>query len=97
MSVPAVRAIKDGRPDVHVTIAAPGQDRADVEAHSGSGCDYSFVRGVRLLSVVRFFEQQTPFDVAILFPNSLRVALEVLAERNSAKSWLSRPLAKLAR
>src|SRR4030095_13149140 len=33
-----------------------------------------------LFSVVRLLKQQSPFDVAILFPNSLRVALE---------TWLS--------
>ena len=45
MSVPAVRAIKNGRPDVHVTIAAPDKIAADVEAHSGSGRNHSFARG----------------------------------------------------
>jgi len=79
MSVPAVRAIKNGRPEVHVTIAAavkiapmwkliPEVD-AIIPLPEGS-----------LLSVVRLLKQQIPFDVAILFPNSLRVALE---------SWLS--------
>ena len=79
MSVPAVRAIKNGRPDVHVTIAAPDKIApmwklipevdAIIPLSDGS-----------LLSVVRQLKQQMPFDVAILFPNSLRVALE---------SWLS--------
>jgi len=36
--------------------------------------------GGSLLPVVRLLKQQVPFDVAILFPNSLRVALE---------TWLS--------
>ena len=79
MSVPAVRAFKNGRPDVHVTIAAPDKIApmwklipevdAIIPLSDGS-----------LLSVVRQLKQQMPFDVAILFPNSLRVALE---------SWLS--------
>ena len=79
MSVPAVRAIKGGRPDVHVTIAAPEKiapmwkliPEVDVIVPLSESS---------LLSVVRLLKQQMPFDVAILFPNSLRVALE---------SWLS--------
>jgi lipopolysaccharide heptosyltransferase II len=79
MSVPAVRAIKNGRADVHVTIAAPDKIAAmwrlipEVDAIIPLSDD-------SLLPVVRQLKQQMPFDVAILFPNSLRVALE---------SWLS--------
>src|ERR671919_1707694 len=79
MSVPAVRAIKNGRPDVHVTIAAPDKIAPmwkvipEVDAIIPLPED-------SLLPVVRQLRQKMPFDVAILFPNSLRVALE---------SWLS--------
>ena len=79
MSVPAVRAIKNGRPDVHVTIAAPDKIAPmwklipEVDAIIP-------LPNASLLSVVRLLRQQMPFDVAILFPNSLRVALE---------SWVS--------
>ena len=79
MSVPAVRAIKNGRPDVHVTIAAPEKIAPmwklipEVDA-------IILLSEDSLLPVVRRLRQQMPFDVAILFPNSLRVALE---------SWLS--------
>jgi lipopolysaccharide heptosyltransferase II len=79
MSVPAVRAIKSGRPDIHVTIASPEKiapmwkliPEVDVIIPLSEDS---------LLPVVRQLRQQMPFDVAILFPNSLRVALE---------SWLS--------
>ncbi|HEY4639030.1 MAG TPA: glycosyltransferase family 9 protein, partial [Candidatus Udaeobacter sp.] len=80
MSVPTVRAIKNGRPDVHVTIAAADKIAPmwnlipEVDAIIPLPED-------SLLSVVRLLKQQAPFDVAILFPNSLRVVLE---------SWLSR-------
>ncbi len=79
MSVSAVRAIKNGRPDVHVTMAAPAKIAPmwklipEVDAIIPLPDD-------SLLPVVRLFREQMPFDVAILFPNSLRVALE---------SWLS--------
>jgi len=79
MSVPAVRAIKNGRPDVHVTIAAPEKITAmwklipEVDAIVP-------LPDTSLPSVVKLLKQQMSFDVAILFPNSLRVALE---------TWLS--------
>lgn len=79
MSVPAVRAIKNGRPDVHITIAAPEKIAAmwklipEVDAIIA-------LPDASLLSVVRLLTKQMPFDVAILFPNSLRVVIE---------SWLS--------
>ena len=79
MSVPAVRAIKNGRPDVHLTIAAPDKIapmwRLIPEVDAIIPLSES-----SLLPVVRLLRQQMPFDVAILFPNSLRVALE---------TWLS--------
>ena len=79
MSVPAVRAIKDGRPDAHVTIAAPTKIAPmwklvpEVDAIVPLPNNSFF-------PVVRLLKQQAPFDVGILFPNSLRVALE---------TWLS--------
>ena len=80
MSVPAVRAIKAGRPDARVTIAAPEKIAPmwklvpEVDAIIP-------LPGSRLLSVVRLLRREPSFDVAILFPNSVRAALE---------SWLTR-------
>jgi lipopolysaccharide heptosyltransferase II len=79
MSVPAVRAIKNGRPDVHVTIAAPDKIAPMWKLIPEVDAIIPLPAG-SLLPVVRLLRQQMPFDVAILFPNSLRVALE---------SWLS--------
>ena len=79
MSVPAVRAIKSGRPDVHVTIAAPDKIAPMWKLIPEVDAIIPLSEG-SLLPVVRLLRQQMPFDVAILFPNSLRVALE---------SWLS--------
>src|SRR5438477_11782849 len=95
MSVPAVRAIKRGRPDVHVTIAAPDKIAPmwklipEVDTIIPLPND-SF------LPVVRLLKQRMPFDVAILFPNSLRVALETslsgiprrVGYRGHWRSWL---------
>ena len=80
MSVPAVRAIKTGRPDARVTIAAPEKIAPmwklvpEVDAIIP-------LPGSRLLSVVQLLGREPSFDVAILFPNSVRAALE---------SWLTR-------
>jgi len=79
MSVPAVRAIKRGRPDVHVTIAAPDKIASMWKLIPEVDAIIPLPEG-SLLSVVRLLRQEMPFDVAILFPNSLRVALE---------SWVS--------
>src|SRR5882724_780325 len=79
MSVAAVRAIKRGRPDAHLTIATPAKIAPmwklipEVDAIIPLP-DSSF------LPVVSLLKRQPFFDAAILFPNSLRVALE---------SWLS--------
>jgi lipopolysaccharide heptosyltransferase II len=95
ISAAAVRAIKNGRPDVHVTIAAPDKIAPmwklipEVDAIIPLPND-SF------LPVVRLLRQQMPFDVAILFPNSLRVALETWLSgiprragyRGHCRSWL---------
>jgi heptosyltransferase II len=95
ISMPAVRAIKAGRPDAHITIATPEKIAAAwklvpevdevIRLTSGS-----------LFSAVRLIRHQTVFDVAILFPNSLRVALEAwlagvprrVAYRGHHRRWL---------
>jgi lipopolysaccharide heptosyltransferase II len=79
MSVPAVRAIKSGRPDVYVTIAAPDKIAPMWKLIPEVDAIIPLPEG-SLLPVVRLLRQQKRFDAAILFPNSLRVALE---------SWLS--------
>lgn len=79
MSVPAVRAIKAGRPDARVTIAAPEKIAPmwklvpEIDAIIP-------LPGSRLRSVVWLLRREPSFDVAILFPNSVRAALE---------SWLA--------
>jgi heptosyltransferase-2 len=79
MSVPAVRAIKAGRPDAHVTIAAPEKIASMWKLISEVDAIIPLTE-TRLLQVVRSLRREHSFDVAILFPNSLRAALE---------SWLS--------
>ena len=75
ISAPAVRAIKNGRPDAHITVAAPSKIASiwklipEVDAIVP-------LKGRSLLATIGSLRRQPRFDVAILFPNSLRVALE---------------------
>ncbi|MGH7937414.1 MAG: lipopolysaccharide heptosyltransferase II, partial [Bryobacteraceae bacterium] len=76
MSVPAVRAIKRGRPDAHITILAPEKIAAvwhlvpEVDAVISTG-------KMSLGEVRRALRRVAPFEVGIVFPNSLRSALEL--------------------
>jgi lipopolysaccharide heptosyltransferase II len=95
MSVPAIRAIKNGRPDVHVTIAAPNKITAMWKLIPEVNAIIP-LPDTSLFSVVSLLKQQMSFDVAILFPNSLRVALETwlsgiprrVGYRGHWRSWL---------
>jgi lipopolysaccharide heptosyltransferase II len=76
ISVPAVRAIKAGRPDAHITVAAP-QKIAPVWKLVPEVDEVLAFESRPLFSVVKQIRRQAAFDVAILLPNSLRAALEV--------------------
>ncbi|HZE12473.1 MAG TPA: lipopolysaccharide heptosyltransferase II [Chthoniobacterales bacterium] len=76
ISVPAMRAIKAGRPDAHITIAAP-EKIASVWKLVPEVDDILSLESRSLFSVVKKIRGQAPFEVAIIFPNSLRTALEV--------------------
>jgi lipopolysaccharide heptosyltransferase II len=74
MSVPAVRAIKRGRMDAHIAILTPAK-LADVWKTVPEVDEViSIEAGENIFAVARKIRRD--FDVAILFPNSLRVALE---------------------
>jgi heptosyltransferase-2 len=76
ISMSAVRAIKAGRPDAHITVAAP-EKIAPVWKLVSEVDEVISLKGRSLFSAVGSIRRQAAFDVAILFPNSLRVALEV--------------------
>jgi lipopolysaccharide heptosyltransferase II len=75
MSVPAVRAIKSGRPDAQVTVAAPEKIAPIWKLVPEVDAIIPFP-GSRLLSAIQLLRREPSFDAAILFPNSLRAALE---------------------
>src|SRR5881227_3642583 len=76
MSVPAVRAIKGGRPDAHLTVAVPGK-LAALWKIVPEADEIIVLPSKSVLAAARLFRQKPPFDVAVVFPNSLRSALEV--------------------
>jgi lipopolysaccharide heptosyltransferase II len=76
ISMPAVRAIKAGRPDAHIAVAAP-EKIAPVWKLVPEVDEVISLTSRSLFSAVRLIRHQVFSDVAILFPNSLRVALEV--------------------
>jgi lipopolysaccharide heptosyltransferase II len=93
MSVPAVRAIKKGRPEAHVTILAP-KKIAPMWKLISEVDEILSLPNKSLFSATRLIGRQKRFDVAILFPNSLRAALEAwrvprkVGYRGHARAWL---------
>jgi lipopolysaccharide heptosyltransferase II len=75
ITVPTVRAMKAGRPDAHITVLAP-EKIASVWKLVPEIDEVLPLDPGSLLSAVRVIRRQRPFDVAVLFPNSLRTALE---------------------
>ena len=95
ISTPAVRAIKKGRPDAHIAIAAPS-NVASIWKLIPEVDEIISLRRKSLFAAIRAIRRQPRFDVAILFPNSLRAALEVwlagisrrVGYRGHRRSWL---------
>src|SRR5881396_1570942 len=95
MSVPAVRAIKTGRPDAHITVAVPSKI-ASMWKLVPEVSEIIPLPNKSLLATVRSIRRQSRFDVVILFPNSLRAALETwltgiprrVGYRGHFRSWL---------
>ncbi len=93
MSVPAVRAIKKGRPDTHVSVLAP-KKIAPMWKLISEVDEVLSLPNKSLFAAMRLVNRQSRFDAAVLFPNSLRSALEVLfvsrkvGYRGHARAWL---------
>jgi heptosyltransferase-2 len=95
MSIPAIRAIKAGRPDAHVTALTPGK-LAPIWKLIPEVDDIICLTTKSSFATVHLIRQKSRFDVAIVFPNSLRAALEVwvsaiprrVGYRGHCRSWL---------
>ena len=77
MSMPAVEACKLGRPDLHITILAPAKLAALWRRVPAVDEVIAIESGESPLALGRRVKEK--FDAAILFPNSLRSALEARA------------------
>jgi heptosyltransferase-2 len=95
MSVPAVRAIKRGRPDAHVSVIV-SEDLAPVWKLIPEVDEIITANTASIVSVVRAIRSTQVFDVAVLFPNSLRTAMEAwlggiprrVGYRGHRRAWL---------
>ncbi len=74
MCIPAVRAFKTGRPDARLTVLAPAKLEALWKSVPEVDEVISFARGESVWTVSRRLRGR--FEAAVLFPNSLRSALE---------------------
>ena len=77
MNIPAVEACKLGRPDLHLTVLAPAKLAPLWRRVPAVDEVLSIEPGENPRSLARRFSRR--FDAAILFPNSLRSALEARA------------------
>ena len=75
MSVPAVRAIKRGRPDAHVSVLTPAK-LADLWKSVAEVNEVIAIESGESVFAVAKKLRNRDFDAAIIFPNSLRTALE---------------------
>jgi lipopolysaccharide heptosyltransferase II len=76
ISVPAVRAIKRGRPDAHVTVLAP-KTIATVWRLVPEVDEVISLGRKSLWHAVDLIRNESEFDAGVVFPNSFRVALEL--------------------
>jgi lipopolysaccharide heptosyltransferase II len=101
MSVPAVRAFKQGRPDAHVTVAAPARIASMWKLVSEVD-EIISLPSSSIIADVGAIRRAGSFDVAILFPNSLRSALEAwlsgvprrVGYRGHHRSWLLKQIVR---
>ncbi|CAN5476266.1 hypothetical protein BH23VER1_BH23VER1_21610 [soil metagenome] len=76
MALPAVAAIRSGRPDLHLTVLAPENLAAFWERQPCADATIARPKSDSPLATARRIKACAPFDVAVLLPNSTRAALE---------------------
>ena len=84
-----MRAIKGGRPDAHLTVAVP-EKLAPLWKIVSEIDEVIVLPSKSVFVAARLFRQKPPFDVAILFPNSLRSALRSFSGGHPTAGWLNR-------
>jgi len=96
MAVPTVRAVKGGRPDAEITVLCD-ENLAEMW-RAVRHVDHVLARPKRagVAKVAGLIRREGPFDAGILFPNSLRSALEmklagigrIVGYRGHRRAWL---------
>ena len=76
MALPAVERIAAGRPDLHLTVAAPAALAPLWRRVAGVHAVIELKDRRKLFDCAREIRAAGPFDTAVLFPNSLRAVLE---------------------
>lgn len=78
MALPAVRALKRGRPDVHLTVCCRSNLAPMWDAQSEVDEVIPFSKGLKPWEVGRLIQEKGgEFDAGVLLPNSFRAALEL--------------------
>jgi heptosyltransferase II len=96
MAVPAIRAIRSGRPDLHLTILCRENLAPVWQCVGAVDTIITLPRKASPREAGKLIRQQPGFDAAILLPNSLRAALEawlggvprIVGMRGHVRSWL---------
>jgi len=96
MAVPAVRAIKQGRPDAHLTILSPANAAPVWRNVPEVDAVIEKLRDDSVFAVARKLRRAEPFDAGILLPNSPRTAIEmrmakiprIVGYASSWRKWL---------
>jgi heptosyltransferase-2 len=94
MSIPAARAMKKGRPDCRLTVACQSK-LVPLWKRVSEVDEVVSIEGQSVFSTARAIRSAGPFDAAVLFPNSLRSALEIwlagipirVGYRGHSRSW----------
>jgi len=77
MSLPAVRALKQRRPDTEITVCCRDNLTAMWAARDEIDAVIPFKKGLKPREVGRIIREQGKFDEGLLLPNSFRSALEL--------------------
>ncbi len=77
MSLPAVRALKKSRPDIHLTVCCRDNLAPMWAARAEVDAVIPFAKSLSPFAVGRLIREQGRFDEGLLLPNSFRSALEL--------------------
>src|SRR4051812_6311098 len=80
MSMPAIQRLHEARPEASITLLTDEKLSELWSSHPAVSRVMGFRKGQGVLSVARLLREER-FDVALIFPNSFRSALEAFLAR----------------